>query len=100
MTMLHFRAAMNPTRMESSSSINEEAGGPGESRTPDKRFRKPLLYPSELQARRNGMKPEQSLADWSAGNRGECLEWINARVFLMMVMMSAAAGGNARRISR
>ena len=25
-------------------------GGPGESRTPDKRFRKPLLYPSELQA--------------------------------------------------
>jgi hypothetical protein len=26
-------------------------GGPGESRTPDQRFRKPLLYPSELQAR-------------------------------------------------
>jgi hypothetical protein len=26
------------------------SGGPGESRTPDKRFRKPLLYPSELQA--------------------------------------------------
>jgi hypothetical protein len=25
-------------------------GGPGESRTPDTRFRKPLLYPSELQA--------------------------------------------------
>jgi hypothetical protein len=30
---------------------NEKYGGPGESRTPDKRFRKPLLYPSELQAR-------------------------------------------------
>src|ERR1700689_2523741 len=28
------------------------SGGPGESRTPDTRFRKPLLYPSELQARR------------------------------------------------
>jgi hypothetical protein len=27
-----------------------KGGGPGESRTPDKRFRKPLLYPSELQA--------------------------------------------------
>ena len=30
--------------------VNQKAGGPGESRTPDKRFRKPLLYPSELQA--------------------------------------------------
>ncbi len=28
-----------------------ESGGPGESRTPGARFRKPLLYPSELQAR-------------------------------------------------
>jgi hypothetical protein len=28
----------------------ETTGGPGESRTPDQRFRKPLLYPSELQA--------------------------------------------------
>ena len=28
-----------------------ENGGPGRSRTGDKRFRKPLLYPSELQAR-------------------------------------------------
>jgi hypothetical protein len=27
-------------------------GGPGETRTPDLRFRKPLLYPSELQARK------------------------------------------------
>src|ERR1700722_14352609 len=30
---------------------NKTNGGPGESRTPDTRFRKPLLYPSELQAR-------------------------------------------------
>ena len=30
--------------------MNGKGGGPGESRTPDKRFRKPLLYPSELQA--------------------------------------------------
>ncbi len=30
---------------------NEMNGGPGETRTPDTRFRKPLLYPSELQAR-------------------------------------------------
>jgi hypothetical protein len=29
----------------------DKNGGPGESRTPDTRFRKPLLYPSELQAR-------------------------------------------------
>jgi hypothetical protein len=29
------------------------SGGPGESRTPDTRFRKPLLYPSELQAPSN-----------------------------------------------
>jgi hypothetical protein len=28
-----------------------ESGGAGEVRTPDKRFRKPLLYPSELQPR-------------------------------------------------
>ena len=28
-----------------------ESGGAGEIRTPDKRFRKPLLYPSELQPR-------------------------------------------------
>ncbi len=26
-------------------------GAPGGNRTPDQRFRKPLLYPSELQAR-------------------------------------------------
>src|ERR1700752_5147474 len=32
--------------------LNGLGGGPGESRTPDQRFRKPLLYPSELQARR------------------------------------------------
>ena len=30
----------------------QRTGGPGETRTPDQRFRKPLLYPSELQARR------------------------------------------------
>ena len=30
--------------------MNGKSGGPGESRTPDTRFRKPLLYPSELQA--------------------------------------------------
>src|SRR5229473_8337962 len=29
-----------------------ERGGAGESRTPDTRFRKPLLYPSELQPHR------------------------------------------------
>ena len=28
----------------------KETGGPGETRTPDLRFRKPLLYPTELQA--------------------------------------------------
>jgi hypothetical protein len=31
--------------------LKKKDGGPGESRTPDQRFRKPLLYPSELQAR-------------------------------------------------
>ena len=38
--------APNPLR------LLEKDGGPGESRTPDQRFRKPLLYPSELQALR------------------------------------------------
>ncbi len=28
--------------------VNENSGGPGVSRTRDLRFRKPLLYPSEL----------------------------------------------------
>ena len=30
--------------------VIEKVGRPGEIRTPDPRFRKPLLYPSELQA--------------------------------------------------
>ena len=31
--------------------LTSDSGGAGEIRTPDKRFRKPLLYPSELQPR-------------------------------------------------
>ncbi len=42
---LRINASSNPLR------LLEKDGGPGESRTPDQRFRKPLLYPSELQAR-------------------------------------------------
>jgi hypothetical protein len=34
--------------------VKSKAGRPGEIRTPDPRFRKPLLYPSELQARQFG----------------------------------------------
>ncbi len=49
-------------------------GGPGESRTPDQRFRKPLLYPSELQARLAcGIKLFRSLTD--CGER-VYVEWI------------------------
>ncbi len=33
---------------DSDSYLIEKGGGPGQSRTADKRFRKPLLYPSEL----------------------------------------------------
>ncbi len=36
---------------EFSSWHNQKDGGAGESRTPDKQFRKLLLYPSELQPR-------------------------------------------------
>jgi hypothetical protein len=43
-----FREQIFGLARESASTVG---GGPGESRTPDKRFRKPLLYPSELQAR-------------------------------------------------
>jgi integrase len=38
-------------RKARSSQVVEKTGRPGEIRTPDPRFRKPLLYPSELQAR-------------------------------------------------
>ena len=48
---------------------NRQINGPGESRTPDKRFRKPLLYPSELQARRGSLKLFQILADWGRQER-------------------------------
>ena len=38
-----------------------ERGGPGQSRTADQRFRKPLLYPSELRGRR---KPSIDYRMW------------------------------------
>ena len=42
--------------MRNSLQRNEINGGAGEIRTRDKRFRKPLLYPSELQPHRhNGL---------------------------------------------
>ena len=40
-------------RNRENSYVVERNGRPGGSRTPDQRFRKPLLYPSELQAPRN-----------------------------------------------
>jgi hypothetical protein len=42
----------SPHRTLISLKLKERIGRPGEIRTPDPRFRKPLLYPSELQARR------------------------------------------------
>src|ERR1700690_1752575 len=44
---------------------NRQINGPGESRTPDKRFRKPLLYPSELQA----LAPHSNRAGAIGGER-------------------------------
>ncbi len=43
------------------SEVSENYGGPGQSRTADQRFRKPLLYPSELQGhvRRNPIVSRQ-----------------------------------------
>ncbi len=43
--------------------VIEKNGRPGEIRTPDPRFRKPLLYPSELQAR-----SDNSLAHWQGSD--------------------------------
>src|ERR1700690_4224685 len=63
-------ALLGPTSgSNSNTNANRENGGPGESRTPDKRFRKPLLYPSELQARRGSLKLFQILADWGRQER-------------------------------
>jgi hypothetical protein len=36
-----------------------KGGGPGQSRTADQRFRKPLLYPSELRGREDSLQQER-----------------------------------------
>ena len=49
-------------------------GGAGEARTPDNRFRKPMLYPSELQ-------PQQvySTTDWIDSQRDSEHVWSSDR---------------------
>jgi hypothetical protein len=49
----------NPSEPETTASA--VGGGPGESRTPDLRFRKPLLYPSELQPQEREVDPNAAL---------------------------------------
>ena len=58
--------------------MNGKSGGPGESRTPDKRFRKPLLYPSELQA--HGLLPPKSISIYRirVEHSGKRLGWFAA----------------------
>ena len=79
MTVLHSRAAGRAIRQSQLLANKGKAGGPGESRTPDKRFRKPLLYPSELQARAGQVYRETGL---SVARFGEKQSWQEGRSVL------------------
>ena len=83
--------------------MNGKSGGPGESRTPDKRFRKPLLYPSELQApvaysigfsKTRGIGPAERQWDRVALNRKRALKPIVADVSAEVAGPSLSSHGD------
>src|ERR1700683_2279902 len=56
--------------IDSNQAIDCDYGGPGRSRTADQRFRKPLLYPTELRGRDIGSLSHGNLSQLGAGEGG------------------------------